>query len=329
MHAIETAGLVKSFRGRRVIRDLNLHVGRGDIYGFIGKNGSGKSTTMKLICGLMPATAGEIRVMGQPLAPCEASPLVGSLIEAPGIYPNLSAFDNLMVKALALGIVDARAHAAELLETVGLNAHVPGASRAREKAKRFSMGMKQRLGLALALTGNPDILLLDEPLNGLDPEGARNLRELIVRLNRERGVTVLISSHILDQLERICTRYGVIADGHMARELTAEELDTACASCLELACSEPARALALIDERCPELDLTVLPGDVIKIEGPADQALIGEILMSEGVAVTDLHRTERDAESFFVELMGGAEERTATGATSASNPQRPRRPFGR
>ncbi len=327
MYAIETAGLAKSFRGHRVIRDLNLHVSRGDIYGFVGKNGSGKSTTMKLICGLMPATAGEVRVMGQPLAPCEPSPLVGSLIEQPGIYPNLSAFDNLMVKGLALGLVNPRRSAAELLGTVGLSAHAPGASRAREKAKRFSMGMKQRLGLALALIGNPDILLLDEPLNGLDPEGARALRELIVRLNRERGVTVLVSSHILDQLERICTRYGIIAGGHMARELTSDELDAACASYLELACSEPARALALVTERFPALSLSVLPGDVIRIDGPADQAALGELLMSEGIAVTDLHRAERDAEGFFVDLMGGGEEEhPATGAELPSDPRHfPRR----
>lgn len=310
MYAIETTGLVKSFRRRRVIDGLALHVGRGEIYGFIGKNGSGKSTTMKMIAGLMPPTAGEISVLGQRLQPCEAHGRVGALIETPGIYLNLSAFDNLMVKALALGLVDAREEARGLLAAVGL------ADTGKQKAKRFSMGMKQRLGVALALLGDPDVLLLDEPLNGLDPEGARDIRNLIVRLNRERGVTVLISSHVLDQLERICTVYGVIRDGRMVAELTAAEVEEACASSLVLRCAEQARALAVLAERCPQARLTALPGDALRIEGPVEAADVSRALMAEGIAVIDLHRTEGDREAFFVELMGGhdAEDQPADAA---------------
>lgn len=299
MNAIETHALEKSFRGKRAVRDLELTVGRGEIYGFIGKNGSGKSTTMKIIAGLVPASSGEVRVLGSALAPCEAHPAIGTLIESPGIYPNLSAFDNLMVKALALGLVDARRTCHELLETVGL------ADTGKQKAKRFSMGMKQRLGIALALMGDPSILLLDEPLNGLDPDAARSIRTLIVRLNRERGVTVLISSHVLDQLERMCTAYGIIRGGHIVRELTAAEVEEECASYLALRCSEPARALATLNESLPGARIALMPDDTLRLDGVTDTASVGELLMSEGIAVAELTRTEGDREAFFVELMGG------------------------
>lgn len=303
MNAIETTGLVKVFKRQWALDRLDMNVRRGDVYGFVGKNGSGKSTTMRIVAGLMPATSGEVRVLGRKLGPCEAHPAVGALIEGPGLYPTLSALDNLMVKALALGLVDPRKESLALLEAVGLEKN------ARTNAKRLSLGMRQRLGIALALLGHPDVLLLDEPLNGLDPEAARDIRSLIVRLNCERGVTVLISSHVLEQLERICTRYGVIREGRLVAELTAEEVDEACASCLTLSCSEPPRALALLEQRVPGISVTVLPDSSLRIEGSADTRVVGQTLAEAGVAVFDLHRTERDREGFFVGLMGegGAE----------------------
>lgn len=311
MNAIETRALEKKFRGKRALRDLNLTVGRGEIYGFIGKNGSGKSTTMKIVAGLMPATAGEVHVLGAALAPCEAHPAVGTLIESPGIYPSLSAYDNLMVKALTLGLVDAKRTCQELLDAVGL------ADTGRQKAKRFSMGMKQRLGIALALMGNPSVLLLDEPLNGLDPDAARAIRTLIVRLNRERGVTVLISSHVLDQLERMCTCYGIIRDGHMVRELSAAAVEEECASYLAISCTEPERALATLTERVRGARIQMMPDDTLRIDGNVDTAQVGEILMSEGIALSELHRTEGDREAFFVELMGGHDVDEAGSAPGA------------
>ena len=302
MNAIETVGLVKSFRRKRAIQGLDLHVGRGEIYGLVGKNGSGKSTTMKLIAGHMAPDAGEISVLGERLAPCEAHPRVGALIESPGLYLELSAFDNLMVKALVLGLVKPRDACERLLAAVGL------ADAGQQKARRLSMGMRQRLGVALALLGDPDVLMLDEPLNGLDPEAARDIRTLIVRLSRERGMTVLISSHVLDQLERMCTVYGVIRDGRMVAELTAEEVEHACESCLMLRCEEAPRALAVLAERCTEARLVALPGDEIRIEGPVEADEVGRALMVEGIAVSELHRMAGDREAFFVDLMGGREE---------------------
>lgn len=299
MNAIETTGLVKVFKKQWALDRLDMSVRRGDVYGFVGKNGSGKSTTMRIVAGLVPATSGEVRVLGRRLKPCEAHPAVGALIEGPGVYPTLSALDNLMVKALALGLVDPRRESLALLEAVGLE------ESARTKAKRLSLGMRQRLGIALALLGHPDVLLLDEPLNGLDPEATRDIRSLIVRLNRERGVTVLVSSHVLDQLERICTRYGIIREGRLVAELTAEEVDAACASCLTLSCAEPPRALALLEQSLPGVTVTVLPDSSLRLEGPADARAVGQALAEAGIAVFYLHHTERDREGFFVGLMGG------------------------
>lgn len=301
MHAIQTTALTKVFRGHRALDGLNMNVARGDIYGFIGKNGSGKSTTMKIAAGLMPASGGEVRVMGRVLGPCEAHPQVSSLIEEPGIYANLSPMGNMMVKALALGLVNPRPACRQLLETVGL-------AEAPKRSKRMSLGMKQRLGIALALLGSPDVLMLDEPLNGLDPEAARDIRNLLARLNRERGVTVLISSHVLDQLERVCTRYGVIRDGRMVAELTSDEVDAACASCLMLKTTEPPRTVALLADRMPQLPVTALPDGSLRLDGAVDAVRVGELLRDEGIVVTDLHRMEGDREAFFVNLMGGHDD---------------------
>ena len=187
MAVIEACGLAKAYGGRRVVSDFTMTVSPGDIYGFVGKNGAGKSTVMKMICGEVTATAGEVVLFGG--ASEGGARRIGVLIEQPGLLPGLTAYENVMAKALAFGLVDAKDRCAEVLRLVGLD------GTGRKKAKGFSLGMKQRLGLALALLGNPDVLLLDEPFNGLDPEGARALRNLIVRLNETLGVTVVVSSH--------------------------------------------------------------------------------------------------------------------------------------
>lgn len=298
MYAVETVGLTKAFRDKRALELLDLRVPRGEIYGLVGRNGSGKSTAMKIISGMMPATSGEVRILGEAIRPCEASLRVGSLVETPGIYPSMSALDNMMGKALALGVVHPRKRCEELLEMVGLEL---GNKRG---AGRYSMGMKQRLGLALSLLGEPDILLLDEPFNGLDPEGARSMRDLIVNLNRARGVTVVISSHVLDQLERMCHRYGVIKDGRMAKEVTSAEMEEACEGGLIIACSNPDRAVALFNERMPELRVVAMPEGVLRIEGDPDASAVGNMLMEERIPVSEMRFAERDVEDFFLGLMG-------------------------
>ena len=297
MNVIETRGLTKTYSRRRVVDDLNMCVRQGDIYGFVGKNGSGKSTTMKMICGLATPTAGNVQLFGG----TEGHARIGALIEAPGLLGNLTARQNLMAKALATGIVDAPHQCAQLLATVGLDPH------SRKKVAGFSLGMRQRLGLALALLGSPDVLLLDEPFNGLDPEGVRDMRNLIMRLNEVLGTTVLISSHVLDQLDRMATRYGVIASGHMVREMTAEQVQAECRDSLRVRTADPARALAVLQDKMPGLTLHVEPDGTIVIANVRDATAIAQLLQESGQLVLELVVSQRDIEEYFLGLMNGDE----------------------
>lgn len=298
MNVIETSGLTKAFGGKMAVDQFDMHVGQGDIYGFIGRNGAGKSTVMRMLAGLAEPTGGEMRVFGS--SPCEAgaSRRIGALIESPGLYGSMSATDNLMMKALALGLADPKDKVRDLLDLTGLG------SVGSKATKNFSMGMKQRLGLALALLGSPDLLLLDEPLNGLDPEGAREIRRLIMRLNDERGITVVVSSHVLEQLGKMATRYGVIREGRMVRELTAAEVDQECSDFLQLEAANPALALAVLQERFAGLRFQSMPGGTIRLFGGADAGAVGAALNEEGIAIRGLYAHRRDLEEFFVEMMG-------------------------
>lgn len=319
MLAIETRGLCKAYGGRNVVDGLDMHVARGDIYGFVGRNGAGKSTTMKMICGMAHPTAGEVRLFDRatvdaagenPDAPAFSGAIrIGSLIENPGLYPNMSAYENMRCKAIALGMVDGKAEIEQLLCTVGLDAA------GKKQARRYSLGMKQRLGLALALLGSPDVLLLDEPMNGLDPEGVREMRNLIVRLNEQRGITVLVSSHVLDQLGRMATRYGVIDAGRMVCEMTAEEVAKACGDYLIVRTAVPERTIALLAEGRPDIACTALPDGSLRLEdgtgesAAVDAAALGTFLAQRNVAVYEMRAHKRDLEDFFLELMGGGEGR--------------------
>ena len=217
MAVIQTMGLSKRYKDNWAVDHLDLRVEQGDIYGFIGRNGAGKSTTLKLLCGLARPTQGGALIFGKPIRDSVARRRVGALIEQPGLYPDLSGRENLRLYATLLGLDSPVRQVDEILETVGLS------HKEKKPVKHYSMGMKQRLGVGLALLGGPDLLLLDEPINGLDPEGIREMRELLLRLNRERGLTLLISSHILGELSKIATRYGIIQQGRMVEQITAGE----------------------------------------------------------------------------------------------------------
>lgn len=304
MYAIEARGLAKAYGGRRVVNGFSMQVHKGDIYGFVGKNGAGKSTVMKMVTCLVAPTEGEVLVFGQPAwqgAPGVAESRVGALIESPGILGELSAYDNMMVKALALGIPDAKERSQEILRWVGLSAA------GKKRAKGFSQGMKQRLGIGLALLGSPDLLLLDEPFNGLDPEGTRDLRQLIMRLNESFGVTVVVSSHVLEQLDRMVTRYGVIADGRMVREMTAEEVRQTCGDSLAVRTTQPDVTLAQLEQRFPDCRFLMEPDGTIRISGPFEATAVAQALRVMDATVLELTETRRDIEEFFVELMEGGE----------------------
>lgn len=309
MNVIEARGLTKSYRGKRVVDRLDMRVAQGDIYGFVGKNGAGKSTVMKMVCGLVTPTEGEIRLFGDARPGGEDGLRVGALIEEPGLVPNLTAYENLMAKALASGIVNAPDRCAETLALVGLS------ETGKKKARGFSLGMKQRLGLALALIGSPDLLLLDEPLNGLDPEGTRAMRNLIVRLNQSFGVTIVISSHVLDQLDRMATRFGVIANGRMVREMTADEVQSECGDSLRVRTADPARTLALLEEALPGAAFRAEPDGALSVSGAVSQAAVAQVLRASDQTVLELSQVKRDIEDYFVELMeGGARVRAEAAA---------------
>ncbi len=218
--AIETKALTKRYKDKAAVKHLELKVRKGEIYGFIGRNGAGKSTTLKMISGLAAFTEGEIRLFERPVGDPAVRRRLGVLIESAGLYPNMTAKQNVVMKARCMGLVD-ESSADEVLKLTGL------ADAGRKKVKHFSMGMKQRLGVALALLGNPDLLLLDEPINGLDPEGIREFRQLLLKLHEE-GKTIVVSSHILGELSKIATSYGIIKDGELIEQITREELEERC-----------------------------------------------------------------------------------------------------
>ncbi|MDY2778176.1 MAG: ATP-binding cassette domain-containing protein [Collinsella sp.] len=320
MDVIETRALSKAYGPKRAVDSLDMHVGAGDIYGFVGKNGAGKSTVMKLLSGLVRPTSGEMRLFGHPVRQTTRpeGPRMGALIEEPGLLPTFSAYENLMCKALALGVVHPEKHCRELLELAGLEGS------GTHGVKKLSLGMRQRLGLALALVGEPDLLLLDEPFNGLDPEATREMRGALMRLNRERGITLVISSHVLDQLDRMATRFGVIRQGRMARELSVETLHAECAGSIRVKTSDPSRSLVILEERLPGTALRTEPdGSIIvgggdrhararfggasidpSLSGAPSPEDISRVLLEEGQLVLELSSIGRDIEEFFVELMG-------------------------
>lgn len=213
--------LTKEYKDVKAVDSINLHINQGDIYGFIGRNGAGKTTTLKMISGLAKPTSGSFSLFGIPyeeLVAKKAFSQVGCLIEAPGLYLDMSAFDNVYLKCICMGIRD-KSYAKDLLRLVDLDPN------SKKKTKGFSLGMKQRLGIAIALVGEPKLIILDEPTNGLDPQGILEIRETILKLNREKGITFIISSHILGELSKMATRYGIIDNGKLIKELTAEELN--------------------------------------------------------------------------------------------------------
>ena len=317
-NAIETSSLSKSFShgSVRAVRDVSLAVPVGSVFGLVGKNGAGKSTLLKVIAGLMRQDAGTVSVLGRQLRPCESHPRVGALVEAPAVYGRLDAFENLMNRALVLGLPDPKKACREVLDLVGLDARTAGDGRGRALWPRgtyvddLSTGQRQRLGVALALIGSPEVLLLDEPLTGIDPTGVASLRALLVRLNRERGVTVVVSSHVLADLERMCTHYGIMRDGALTRQLASEELVDACATYLTLRVDAPERAVAVLAEELPGLTVRVLPDGALRVTAPGggepDRRVLSQVLLSAGIAVTELAVSEPDVEAELVRLIDGA-----------------------
>ena len=295
--AVEAVCLTKMYQKKAAVNRLDMSVREGEIYGFIGKNGAGKSTTMKMLCGLARPAEGEIRLFGKPVSDPAVRRRMGVLIEAPGVYPNLTARQNAVMKARCLGLADERS-VDEALLLAGL------ADTGKKKVKHFSMGMKQRLGGALAMLGNPDLLILDEPINGLDPEGIRELRRLVLRLH-ETGKTILISSHILGELSKISTVYGIIKDGQMIEQITSEALEEKCMDYFQIEADDVSRALVLIGEAFPKVRAEVADSRLVRVYGLSEGAGLIRLLVEKQVQVYASGFHHMDLEEYFISRMEG------------------------
>lgn len=299
-YILETENLTKKYSKQVAVDSVNLKIRKGDIYGFIGKNGAGKTTTIKMISGLANPTSGSIKLFGSENL-SEGRERLGTIIENPALYPYMSARQNIEVQRIMKGITD-KSVTDQLLEIVGLS-HVGG-----KRVKKFSLGMKQRLAIALALVGNPEILLLDEPINGLDPSGIKEIRELILKLNKEAGITILISSHILGELTKIATCYGVIRDGKLIKQVTAEEINDVVKPKAEFVVNNPAKARAILKEifRISDMDEE---GNWIRINECVDKCdEIKKSFEDNDIIISSFNKSSNDSEEYFIELMEGGKE---------------------
>ncbi len=299
-YLLETNSLTKQYGRHKAVNSVNLHVRQGDIYGLIGRNGAGKTTLLKMISGLASPTEGDFTLFGKRgKSAYRYLSRVGSLIEAPGVYPNLTAEDNLRLKSLAMG-VRRKEEIEELLSVVGL------LDTGKKKVKNFSLGMKQRLGIALALVGSPDLVVLDEPINGLDPQGIAEVRDTLFRLNREKHITLIISSHILEELSKIATHYGIIHDGVLIQELTREELLAKCSERIELKTDDARKACTVLDDMGIRR-YKVIDQDTIHIfehlgeSGEITMALARHQVRTLGITVKN-----EALEDYYLNLTGGA-----------------------
>ena len=300
MEYILTAdSLSKHYRHFKALSDLSIHVPKGAIYGFIGKNGAGKTTLIRLICGLQEPTSGNYKLYGVKntdprIHRCRRR--IGAVIETPSIYMDMTAEENLKEQYRIIGLPDF-GDIPELLKLVGLE------NTGRKKAKNFSLGMRQRLGIAIALAGNPDFLILDEPINGLDPQGIIEMRELILKLNRENGITFLISSHILDELGRLATHYGFIEKGRMVKEISAKELDAACRKCIRVQVSDIRALTRVLDEM--GFEYNIFSDTMADIFAKVNISQLTLALAEQGCDIISLTEREESLESFYVNLIGG------------------------
>ena len=299
MNAIEIRNLSKSFRGMYAVDRLNMTVPVGAIYGFIGENGSGKSTTEKLICGHLVPDCGEIKLFSRNYTDPGVRVRVGALIENAGCFPNSSVYQNLRMQTINLGLDNPDAEIDRVLKIVRME------DSANIKFKSCSLGMKQRIGIAMALLGDPALLILDEPINGLDTDGMRIMREILVDITENYGCTVLISSHILGELEKIATHYGIIRQGKMIMELSAQEMDSRAQVFVSLKTKDMQKAKAVLTQKFADVRMDA---DYIRVYDVEDTAAIVDHLMQNGCVVSEIKKNKIGLEEYYIELMSRKEE---------------------
>ena len=294
-YVIETTDLTKRFPNKLAVDQVSMHVNKGDIYGLIGRNGAGKTTIMKMILGTLFPTSGYITLFGNGDLDKERI-RIGSLIEAPGLYKGCTALENMRRFALLYGGTDEDIR--RLLKFVGLE------NTGKMKVGHFSLGMKQRLGIAIALLGNPEVLVLDEPVNGLDPAGIKEIRDIIIELNQKHGVTFVVSSHLLDELGKIATRYGILSDGQLVDEISAEELQERCKTCLIIETDDMEKTEKVLTKAKLLENHVINNGKLLMYDHFEDPALVNETLVKAGIRVNSLSFSNNGFEDYFIERLG-------------------------
>lgn len=298
-YVLKTNNLCKYYKDYKALNGLTMNVPKGSIYGFVGKNGAGKTTLIRLVCGLQLPTSGDFELYGIKHSDKNISKSrrrMGAVVETPSVYLDMTAEDNLKQQYRILGMPSFDG-ITELLKLVGLE------NTGKKKAKNFSLGMRQRLGIAVALCGSPDFLVLDEPINGLDPQGIIDIRELILKLNREQKITVLISSHILDELSRLATHYGFIDSGRIVREMSAGELEAACRKCMRITVTDTAVLTHVLDDM--GLEYTIIDDGHADIYAKPNITQLSMLLVKDGCEVLSVEEHDESLESFYISLVGG------------------------
>ena len=297
MNAVEIKNLSKSFGPKQAVSGLDMTVPMGAIYGFIGENGSGKTTTEKMICGLIPKDSGSIKLYGKDHTDGGVRSKIGVLIEAPGCFPGLTVFDNMMIQAANLNLSNPEREVIRVLKTVRME----GA--AGNKYKNCSLGMKERVGIAMALLGDPVLLVLDEPLNGLDADGMRIMREVFLEIIKDGKRSIIVSSHLLGELQKVATHYGIIRHGKMICEMTAAELDADCRTYVALKSEEMNRTKMLLSSRYSRVQED--EAGYIRIYDMTEAESVVSLLYENGVLVTELKSDKIDLEEYYIDLMKG------------------------
>ena len=298
-YVLTTNALSKEYGTFKALNAVSMHVPKGAIYGFVGKNGAGKTTLIRLICGLQTATSGEYTLYGRESTDKEiykSRRRMGAVVETPSIYLDMTAEENLKEQYRILGLPSFDG-LTELLELVGLK------NTGNKKARNFSLGMRQRLGIAVALCGGPDFLVLDEPINGLDPQGIIEMRKLILKLNREHQITVLISSHILDELAKLATHYGFIDNGHIVKEISAKELDAACRKCVSVEVTNVKMLACVLDSMGVKYE--ILSDSRADIFAKVNISKLTLALAKKNCELLSVQEHDESLENYFVGLIGG------------------------
>lgn len=302
MNAIEIKNLTKVFGEKQALAGLNMTVPVGSIYGFIGENGSGKSTTEKIICGLIHPTGGEVKLYDKDYTDPDIRTSVGVLIESPGCFPGLTVWNNLLIQATNLKLENKEDEVRKVLKLVRMEGS------ASNKYKNCSLGMKQRIGIAMALLGNPKLLVLDEPINGLDADGMRIMREILTDITKNNKCTVLISSHILGELEKIATHYGIIRGGKMIVEMTADELENSCPTFVAIKTKETIRAKELLNKKYSKV-LEDEQKEYIRVYDAKTPEEVVLYLYENNVIVNELKTDKIGLEEYYINLMSNKEVR--------------------